>query len=265
MNYVREVVRVRRHDTEREQGNERGCSGQFTRSMDYNNDLLRQIRAEWPRRGRAPEALVATQEFKKRHPELPLQGIGDLDELVRTLEPRAGRPILERAALVQALLQDAADPLLHRALLQTMLPGVVSVCRQLHFGRGVVDEPRELMDETISMASELIVDWAGQSRLYAAPDLVSALRSRMRRWLLKEKAARSNIPVEYVAEIATSKSTTLLTRLSGHCGGPNDRLARLTYARVFEGRALKELALSDRSAPRALQSELQQFATRFLL
>jgi hypothetical protein len=43
------------------------------------------------------------------------------------------------------------------------------------------------------------------------------------------------------------------------------RLVRLTYARVFEGRSLRELAAHDHSAPVALQSELQRFAVRYLL
>ena len=201
----------------------------------------------------------------ERHVELALDGVSDLGDIVSALEPRGGRTVEQRAAIVRVLLEDAHDPLLHRTLLQTLLPGVVSVCRQLQFGRGILAQPSDALDEAISMTSELLVDWAGESRQYAAPDLLSALRGRLRRWLLKEKAARRDVVDQSVREVPAPESSTLLVRLAGYQGGPHDRLARLTYARVFEGRALKELAAADRSSPLSLQNELQQFATRFLL
>lgn len=66
-------------------------------------------------------------------------------------------------------------------------------------------------------------------------------------------------------ERAAEESSPLLTRLESLRGGEHDRLARLTYARVFEGRSLRELAANDHSAPVSLQSELQLFALRYLL
>jgi hypothetical protein len=184
---------------------------------------------------------------------------------VALLESRSGRSVLERAEIVRALLQEASDPDVHRALLQTLLPGVVSVCRQLRFGDGIIDEPSETLSMAVSLLSELLIDWAGQSRQYAAPDLLSALRGRLRRWLLKEKEALKSVSRFDQVERAAEEPSPLLTRLESMRGGQYDRLVRLTYARVFEGRSLRELAADDHSAPVALQSELQHFAVRFLL
>jgi hypothetical protein len=227
-------------------------------------DLLGNLRHEWRRLGRSHGARAATRRLDERYPELDLAAQEDLCDVVALLESRSSRKVLERAAIVRALLQEASDPDVHRALLQTLLPGVVSVCRQLRFGDGIVDEPSETVAMAVSLLSELLVDWAGQSRQYAAPDLLSALRGRLRRWLLKEKEALRQVSPFEAVERAAEESSPLLTRLQS-LRGEHDRLVRLTYARVFEGRSLRELADHDHSAPVSLQSELQHFAVRYLL
>ena len=134
--------------------------------------------------------------FRDRHRDLPLSQISSGAELIAALEPRGGLRVIERAQVVSALLHDAADRDIHRMLLQTLLPGVVSVCRSLHFGRGVVTEPGEFMTEAVTTLSELLTEWAGQHRGYAAPDILSALRGRLRRWIIKEKALRDSVAID---------------------------------------------------------------------
>ncbi|MFY9783071.1 MAG: hypothetical protein WAK12_06025 [Acidimicrobiales bacterium] len=233
--------------------------------MTTKTDLLENLRLEWRRFGRSPHAQASARRLAEGHRELSLDAQGDLCDVVALLESRGGRNVLERAAIVRALLQEASDPYIHRALLQTLLPGVVSVCRQLRFGEGIIDDPSETLAMAISLLSELLVDWAGQSRQYAAPDLLSALRGRLRRWLLKEKEALVRVSRFDHVERAAEESSPLLSRLESLRGGEHDRLVRLTYARVFEGRSLRELAAHDHSAPVSLQSELQHFAMRYLL
>ncbi len=233
--------------------------------MNLTTDLLTDLRHEWRHVGRRPSARAATRRLDERYPTLELGAQEDLYDVVSLLESRSRRSVLERAEIVRALLQEASDPDVHRALLQTLLPGVVSVCRQLRFGEGIVEEASETLSVAVSLLSELLVDWAGQSRQYAAPDVLSALRGRLRRWLLKEKDARRALGTGDVAERPAPESSALITRLENLRGGEHDRLARLTYARVFEGRSLRELAANDHSAPVSLQSELQIFALRHLL
>jgi hypothetical protein len=149
--------------------------------------------------------------------------------------------------------------------LQTLIPGIVSVCRQLRFGEGIVRDPSETLGTAMALASELLVDWAGQSRQYCAPDLLSALRGRLRRWLLKETAAQRCLTQYDQIEEPAAVASPLLARLDSYRGSQYERIARITYARVFEGRSLRDLARDDHSAPSSLQAELQHFAIRFLI
>lgn len=233
--------------------------------MTTHHDILTSLRSEWRAISRGPQSRTALDTLRQSHPEVALGDLRDLGDLVLALELRGGRTVLERAAIVQAMLEHAGDRMLHRALLQTLIPGIVSVCRQLRFGEGIVRDPSETVAMALGLASELLVDWAGQSRQYAAPDILSALRGRLRRWLLKEKAACRSISAYENDDIASSSNTSLETRLAGYRGSTHDRLARLTYARVYEGRSLHDLAREDRCAPGTLQAELQRFAIRFLL
>jgi hypothetical protein len=234
-------------------------------AMTYHNDLLGQLRREWPGIGRTREARTALNRLVERHPSIRLDHAGDLCAVVDALEVRGGRSALERAEIVRALLEESVDPLIRRTLLQTLLPGIVSVCRQFRFGEGIIRDPSETLGTAVALACELLVDWAGQSRQYCAPDILSALRGRLRRWLLKEKDAMSSIthfdPIDEPAAV----TSPLLARLDSYRGSQYDRIARITYARVFEGRSLRELARDDHSAPSSLQAELQHFAIRFLI
>jgi hypothetical protein len=233
--------------------------------MTLKNDLLGQIRYEWLHVGHSTRARTAMAVLAQRHQDLDLGGLCDLYDVVALLETRGGRTVLERAEIVRALLEEAGDPEIHRALLQTLIPGIVSVCRQLRFGDGIVEDASETVGVALGLASELLTDWAGQSRQYAAPDILSALRGRLRRWLLKEKAARRSISYFEQHDEPAVEASPLLARLHSFRGSQYDRIARLTYARVFEGRSLREVAAQDHSAPATLQKELQHFAVRFLI
>jgi hypothetical protein len=234
-------------------------------AMTLQNDLLNQMRYEWLHVGHTPRSRSAMATLAERHPDLDLGGLGDLYDVVTLLEARGGRTVLERAVVVRALLEEAGDPQIHRALLQTLIPGIVSVCRQLRFGDGIVDDASETVGMALGLASELLRDWAGQSRQYAAPDILSALRGRLRRWLLKEKAARRVVSNFDQVEQPANEASPLLARLHSFQGSRYERIARLTYARVYEGRTLREVAAEDHSAPATLQKELQHFAVRFLI
>ncbi len=228
-------------------------------------DVLTQLRRDWRRRGRAAESRLALTAFAARHPALDLARLDDLGDVVDALDLHGGRSVLERAALVTALLEDARDPLVHRALLQTLLPGLVSVCRQLRFGAGAVSDTGETLTTAVAMLSELLSEWAGQSRTYAAPDLLSALRGRLRRWLLKEKRERGLVaPLERLDRTAPVAST-LDARLASFRGGDHERIARLAYRRVIGDESLADLARDDHSSPRSLRAELQHFAVHCLL
>jgi hypothetical protein len=233
--------------------------------MTTNSDVLGQMRQEWRFTSHSGDSRRSLATLRSKHPEVFLSDLEDLGDVVRALEAHGSRNVLERAAIISVLLEEAGDAQVHRALLQTMIPGIVSVCRQLRFGDGIIEEPSETVGMAMGLASELMVDWAGQTRPYAAPDLLSALRGRLRRWLLKEKVARRAMCGNENRDEIAPENSPLLTRLQSLRGGNYERLARITYARVFEGRTLKEVAHEDCSSPATLQKELQRFAVRFLI
>ena len=82
--------------------------------------------------------------------------------------------------------------------------------------------------------------------------------------MLKEKDARQAAANYEPVERAAEETSPLLSRLES-LRADHDRLVRLTFARVFEGRSLREVAAEDHSAPATLQKELQHFAVRFLI
>jgi hypothetical protein len=218
--------------------------------MTTPHDYLGQLRDDWRWHARTDESRHAYQVLRERHPGLALEGLENLGDVVSALDTLGGRSVIERARVVQALLVEASDELIRR---------------QLRFGQGIVTEPHETVAMAVSLLAELIRDWAGQSRPYAAPDLLSALRGRLRRWLLKEKEARQFETFAGDLEPVAATVSPLLTRLETLRQGPHERLARLTYQCVFAGIPLQELARSDHSSVPTLKRELQVFALAHLL
>ena len=243
----------------------RCAAGPQLAHMINHTDVLASMRYEWRHAGRTPSARRSLAVLRERHPDIGLEGLDDLCGVVTILEARGGRTVIERAHIVQALLKECGDPEIHRTLLQTLLPGIVSVCRQLRFGDGIVRDPSETLSMALGLASELLSDWAGQSREYAAPDILSALRGRLRRWLMKEKAVASATRADYSDNESAIESSPLLARLNSFRGSQYERIAGITYARVFEGRSLRDVAAADHSAPSTLQKELQHFAIHYLI
>jgi hypothetical protein len=150
-------------------------------------------------------------------------------------------------------------------LLQTLIPGIVSVCRQLKFGEGIISEPSEVLATALSFTNELLVKWAGESRQYSAPDILSALKGRMRRWISKEREALKVVSNFDQGDPPDTAASPLLSRLNSYYGSRYERVARITYLRVFEGRSLRDLARADHSSYGSLQAELKNFAIKFLL
>ena len=165
----------------------------------------------------------------------------------------------------KSLLEESGDAPIHRALLQTLLPGIVWVCRQLRFGEGIIDDPSETLAMALGLASELLVDWSGESRQYAAPDILVG-PTRKTTTLAIEGEGRP--PARLLLRTGRrARARRLASARATHSfrGSQYERIARITYARVFEGRSLRELASEDHSAPGTLQAELQHFAVRHLI
>jgi hypothetical protein len=233
--------------------------------ISTNSDVLAQLRTEWTRLGRSAASRRALDSLLAAAPEEVPSGIRDLGDLVLALEPMGGLSQLQRARILEVLLEHAGDPMVRRCLLQTLIPGIVSVARKLRFGEGIADDPGTFLADGLAEASELLCDWAGQRRPYAGPDLLGALRCRMRRRMLSDKQRRSELTglpdrlgpqrVDHLAELAAT------LREAAAAGIPD---TELVYARCILGVPASELADALGISGGAVKRRLAAVATPLL-
>lgn len=146
---------------------------------------LDQLRLEWKVLARSKASREAADLLAQRSKPLQRCVISDLRDVLAALEPNGPLSVNERAEVARDLLASIRlHPLFARTLLQTLLPGIVTVARKLRWGAGTGDDPSAFLADLITAAYELITEWAGQERPYAAPDLLNALRCRMRRRII---------------------------------------------------------------------------------
>jgi hypothetical protein len=225
------------------------------------SDVLTALREEWTRLGRTSSARDALTRLRAHDGDVVPAWVVDLAGLVAALEPRGGLEPVERAYVVRALLAASDDPVLRRCLLQTLLPGIIAVARALRFGDGVADDPRTFLAEALTEAVELLCDWAGQRRDYAAGDLLAALRCRLRRRLLADKSRRSELVV--VPERASGDDGALVRRLAvAAAAGVTD--VDLLYARCVLGHGAQELAAATGVSTGILRRRLTAAAREFV-
>lgn len=152
-----------------------------------------QLTAEWNSIGRGKQSKLALDRLTAMEPIVRTAHASDLEQLVFHLRGAIGRPEEQWAPkVVQAMLRSqAADPLIPRAILQALLPGLVTVARRLSWGSGGDwADSRGFFSDLITTTWEVITDWAGQDRPYALLDILSATRCRMRRQILSRRGMR---------------------------------------------------------------------------
>jgi hypothetical protein len=175
-----------------------------------------QLSAEWETVGRGRESQRVWRALTKREPDLASGGISDLYDLVAHLRDAPGNGDRTAAALVvRAMLRsEGIDPLLARAILQAILPGLVSVARRLSWGAGG-DWPDggTFFSDLVTTAWEVITSWSGQDRQYAVLDLLSAIRCRMRRQFIGGERTRSLPLSPEIDDCLATQSSIGLTAL----------------------------------------------------
>lgn len=154
---------------------------------------LDQMTRDWQTQSRSSESRVALSRLAAAEPAVAALadvGVGDLGELVGAMRP--GGPGWHReaaAAVFRAMLRSqGVHPLVPRAVLQAVLPGLVSVARRLAWGAGGEwEDGGAFFVDAVTTAWEVIVEWSGEDRPYAVLDLLSAVRCRLRRQLLRHR------------------------------------------------------------------------------
>jgi hypothetical protein len=163
-----------------------------------SNDLqpIRQLNAEWARISQSPASRRALERLAQAEAEIAALGLTDLGQLLGHLHD--ARTVATRntaSQLLRAMLRSAeVDPLVVRAILQALRPGLLTVAHRLRWGRdGEWADANGFFADLLACAWELAREWAGQDRPYAAPDLLSAVRCRMRRQLVSFRAAQTKV------------------------------------------------------------------------
>jgi hypothetical protein len=150
-----------------------------TRRSAASKDALRRLAA-------AEEVVAA----------LCLADLADLGDLVDALRhPKDAADRARAARIIQAMLRSqGVHPLVPRAVLQAILPGLVSVARRLSWGAGGDwNGGGAFFVDLLTTAWEVVVEWAGDDRDYAVLDLLSAIRCRLRRQLLSQRAGHERV------------------------------------------------------------------------
>jgi hypothetical protein len=168
-------------------------------SMRPRVGLIDQLAVEWQSLGRTRAGKRALESVARRDPGLAVLVHGtptappvcptpfDLVEHLRRAKGRAERE--EAARLVRVLLREAGcDPSISRLLVQALVPGLVTLAGKLQWGKGGEwRDATEFFSDVLATTWLVLQEWSGQDRPYAVLDLLSAIRCRLRRQLLRAK------------------------------------------------------------------------------
>ena len=233
---------------------------------------------DWESRRRSQASREALRALARAEPEVARVGAADLGDLVEALigsdrAPRTGsRERLERdlaAALFRAALRSGhVHPLVSRALVQALVPGLVGVARRLTWGRGGEWENQgAFFVDAIATAWEVVEEWSGQDRTYAVLDVLSAIRCRLRRRIRRHHDLRLSERLgsddERLPEWATTSGSGVeeLARAidrERHALDAGD--AAVLYAHRVLGYSISEIAARSGHTRRALAARRDRAA-----
>jgi hypothetical protein len=223
------------------------------------------MNAEWAGLGRSPDARRAAIALSRAEPIVARLHVTDLLELVerlRTGPDEAAR--VHAAQVIRAMLRSSgAHPLVPRALLQALVPGLVAVARRLSWGTGGDwTDGGSFFADTLATAWEIITEWGGQDRPYAALDLLSAVRCRLRRQLERHRAgAERATPCVIDEDHAPATDLAARSDLEVLAGALDDMRGRgldpadaaVVYGHLVLGLSLSELSALSGRTPRQLR------------
>jgi hypothetical protein len=94
--------------------------------------------------------------------------------------------------VVAAMLRSAdVDELIPRAIVQALIPGVLALAQRFDISEGPWSDLDAFFSDAISCLWEQITTWSGTGHAYAASDLISGARTRLRTLQTTERRHRS--------------------------------------------------------------------------
>ena len=157
-----------------------------------NSPTISRLRTEWQALGTAPPSSAACHRLAEIEPLVAHLEVNNLAELISALSLSSGRlSSREAAAVIAAMLRGAdADVLIPRAIIQALIPGVLALPQRVDTAVGPWCDLDAFYADAISALWELTTSWSGTHRPYAAGDLLSAVRTRLRTLQATERRHR---------------------------------------------------------------------------
>jgi DNA-directed RNA polymerase specialized sigma24 family protein len=157
-----------------------------------NSPTISRLRTEWQALGTGPPSSAACHRLAEIEPVVAHLEVNNLAELTAALSLSSGRlSSNEAAAVIAAMLRGAdADVLIPRAIIQALIPGVLALPQRIDTAVGPWCDLDAFYADAISALWELTTNWSGTHRPYAAGDLLSAVRTRLRTLQATERRHR---------------------------------------------------------------------------
>jgi hypothetical protein len=233
---------------------------------------------DWESLRRSQASRDALRALAHAEPEVARIGAADLGDLVEALigssraAQRTERGRRERdlaGALFRAALRSGhVHPLVSRALVQALVPGLVGVARRLTWGKGGEWESQgAFFVDTITTAWEVVEEWGGQDRPYAVLDVLSAVRCRLRRRVrrhqnlrLSERLAAEDERLPEGATLSGSDAEELARAIDRERPGLDAGDAAVLYAHRVLGYSLSEISARSGHSRRFLAARRDRAA-----
>jgi hypothetical protein len=158
-----------------------------------DSPTIRQLRNEWRALGSSRAATTACHRLAECEPVIARLDVDDLAELVTALSSSSGGLSRDHAAaVIAAMLQSATlDPLIPRAIIQALIPGILGLARRIDATVPPWNDLDAFYGDATSALFEQITTWSGTQRPYAAGDLLSGVRTKLRTLQISERRHRS--------------------------------------------------------------------------
>jgi len=157
-----------------------------------DSPTIRRLRSEWQAIGTTPQSSAAYHRLAQCEPVVADLEVGNLAELVAALSLSSGRLSRNEAAeVITAMLRGAdVDALIPRAIIEALIPGLLAIPRRFDLAEGPWCDFDAFHADAISALWELTTRWSGTHRPYAAGDLLSGVRTRLRTLQSSERRHR---------------------------------------------------------------------------
>jgi hypothetical protein len=216
-----------------------------------DSPTIRYLRSEWLAIGATPQSSAACHRLAQCEPMVDCLEVDNLAELVAALSLSSGRLSRNEAAeVITAMLRSAdVDALVPRAIIEALILGVLALPRRFDLADGPWCDLDAFHADAVSALWELTTRWSGTHRPYAAGDLLSGVRTRLRTLQSSERRHRSRqsgTPGELDTVSASIGRTgeellaAALAEATGH--GLKVADAAVLYATRVLGRSLTEVA-----------------------